>query len=159
MVQYADELSIEMVPFQPMSYVPSLDEYVPANEIAKGVETADISGTELRNRLKSGAVRSNSSSVTRSPYIDFILLKHQSIPDWFSYTEVVKILRESYPPKKKQGFVIILSGFVNSGKDAIAKALEVTFNQEAGRSVSLLLGDTVRSELSAGEFFSSLSLL
>lgn len=57
MVQYADELSIEMVPFQPMSYVPSLDEYVPANEIAKGIETADISGTELRNRLKSGAVR------------------------------------------------------------------------------------------------------
>lgn len=60
------------------------------------------------------------------------------------------ILRQSYPPRNKQGFVILLSGYVNSGKDAIGRALEVTLNQQAGRSVSLLLGDVVRSELSAG---------
>ena len=45
-----------MVPFQAMSYVPSLDEYVPSDEIPKGTETLDISGTELRRRLKTGAV-------------------------------------------------------------------------------------------------------
>lgn len=75
----------------------------------------------------------------------------QPIPDWFSYEAVVKVLRESYPPRNKQGFTIILSGLVNSGKDAIGRALEVSLNQQAGRSVSLLLGDTVRAELSSGQ--------
>jgi len=37
---------------------------------------------ELRRRLKSGA----------------------NIPEWFSYPEVVKVLRESHPPRSKQGF-------------------------------------------------------
>lgn len=73
----------------------------------------------------------------------------QPIPDWFSYAAIVAILRQSYPPRNRQGFTIILSGFVNSGKDAIGRALEVTLNQQAARSVSLLLGDTVRSELSS----------
>jgi len=61
--KYADELHIEMVPFQQMSYIPSTDEYQPSDEIPKDVQTLDISGTELRRRLKTGA----------------------PIPDWFSY--------------------------------------------------------------------------
>lgn len=61
--EYHDELQIEMVPFQMMTYIPSSDEYQPADEVPKGIQTLDISGTELRRRLKSGA----------------------AIPDWFSY--------------------------------------------------------------------------
>ncbi|KAI0093309.1 ATP-sulfurylase [Irpex rosettiformis] len=123
--KYRDELQIEMVPFQQMTYVPSRDEYQPRDEVPKGIETLDISGTELRRRLKTGA----------------------PIPDWFSYDAVVKTLRESYPPRTKQGFVLFLTGLHNSGKDAIAKALQVTLNQQGGRSVSLLLGDGVLPEL------------
>jgi ATP sulfurylase len=67
--KYKDELEIEMVPFQQMTYLPSTDEYQPVDEIPAGVQTLDISGTELRRRLKSGA----------------------HIPDWFSY-EYVPIL-------------------------------------------------------------------
>ena len=130
--QFKNELDIEMVPFQMMTYVPSLDEYKPVDEVEKGTQTLDISGTELRRRLKNGA----------------------PIPDWFSYEAVVKVLRESYPPRNKQGFTVLLTGLHNSGKDAIGKALEVSLNQQAGRSVSLLLGDTVRSELSAELGFS-----
>ena len=37
---------------------------------------------------------------------------------------------------------------MNSGKDAIARALNVTLNQQGGRAVSLLLGETVRANLS-----------
>ncbi|KAK4695862.1 sulfate adenylyltransferase, partial [Phenoliferia sp. Uapishka_3] len=125
--KYKEELHIEMVPFMMMSYVPSADNYQPSDQIPAGVQTLDISGTELRNRLKTGA----------------------PIPDWFSYEAVVKVLRESYPPRNKQGFTLVLSGLVNSGKDAIGRALQVSLNQQAGRSVSLLLGDTIRSELSA----------
>lgn len=85
----------------------------------KGTQTLDISGTELRRRLKNGA----------------------PIPDWFSYEAVVKVLRESYPPRTKQGFAVMITGLYNSGKDAIARALETSLNQQAGRSVSLLLGE------------------
>jgi len=68
--KYKDELQIEMVPFQQMTYLPSTDEYQPVDEIPAGVQTLDISGTELRRRLKTGA----------------------HIPDWFSY-EYVHIFR------------------------------------------------------------------
>jgi sulfate adenylyltransferase len=143
--KYHDELQIEMVPFQQMTYLPSTDEYKPVDEVPKGAQTLDISGTELRRRLKTGA----------------------PIPDWFSYkyvlntlryvipvqtiycSEVVKTLRESYPPRHKQGFVLVLTGLFNSKKDTIAKALQVTLNQQGGRSVSLLLGETIRQERSS----------
>jgi sulfate adenylyltransferase len=67
---------------------------------------------------------------------------------------VVRVLRESHPPRSKQGFTIFFTGYANSGKDAIARALNVTLNQQGGRSVSLLLGETVRSELSSELGFS-----
>lgn len=126
-IKYHDELQIEMVPFQMMTYLPATDEYQPIDEVPKGVQTLDISGTELRRRLKTGA----------------------PIPDWFSYEEVVSVLRESYPPRNKQGIVLFLVGLHNSGKDTIARALQTTFYQQGGRSVSLLLGESVRQELSS----------
>lgn len=43
----------------------------------------------------------------------------------------------------------MLSGLYNSGKDTIARALQVVLNQQGGRSVSLMLGETVRQELSS----------
>lgn len=119
--KYSNELHIKMVPFQQMTYLPSSDEYRPVDEVPKGVQTLDISGTELRKRLRTGA----------------------PIPDWFSYDAVVKVLRESYPPRNKQGFVLLLTGLYKSGKSTIARALQTILNQQGGRSVSLLLGDTL----------------
>jgi sulfate adenylyltransferase len=130
--QYRSELGIEVVPFQQMTYLPDSDEYRPKDEVAPGIRTLDISGTELRRRLRTGA----------------------PIPEWFSYPEVVRVLRESHPPRSKQGFTVFLTGYQNSGKDAIARALNVTLNQQGGRSVSLLLGETVRHELSSELGFS-----
>lgn len=125
--KYKSELGIEVVEFQMMTYLPDEDEYRPKDEVPKGVRTLDISGTELRRRLRAGA----------------------PIPEWFSYPEVVKVLRESNPPKAKQGFTVFLTGFSNSGKDAVARALQVTLNQQGGRAVSLLLGENIRAELSS----------
>nr|POE90016.1 sulfate adenylyltransferase [Quercus suber] len=130
--KYRDELGIEVVPFQQMTYLPDSDEYQPKDEVAAGVRTLDISGTELRRRLRTGG----------------------DIPEWFSYPEVVRVLRESHPARNKQGFTVFLTGYTNSGKDAIARALNVTLNQQGGRAVSLLLGETVRSELSSELGFS-----
>ncbi|KAL8819229.1 MAG: hypothetical protein Q9191_007776 [Dirinaria sp. TL-2023a] len=130
--KYREELGIEVVPFQQMIYLPDSDEYKPHDEVPAGVRTLNISGTELRSRLRSG----------------------RDIPEWFSYPEVVRVLRESHPPRFKQGFTVFLTGYTNSGKDAVARALNVTLNQQGGRSVSLLLGDTVRSGLSSELGFS-----
>jgi sulfate adenylyltransferase len=69
----------------------------------------------------------------------------------FSTSAVVKTLRESYPPRLKQGFVVLLTGLHNSGKDTIAKALQVTLNEQGGRSVSLFIGDGIQPELDARE--------
>ncbi|KAJ1805067.1 Sulfate adenylyltransferase, partial [Coemansia sp. RSA 2598] len=126
-IKYKDELDIEMVPFQMLTYLPDTDEYQPINEVPEGVRTLNISGTELRRRLKTGA----------------------PIPEWFSYPEVVRILREANPPRDTQGFTVLLTGLHASGKEAIARALQVALNQEGGRSVSLLLGETIRQELSS----------
>ncbi|KAI0838085.1 putative sulfate adenylyltransferase [Hypoxylon sp. FL0890] len=130
--KYRDELGIEVVPFQMVTYLPDKDEYAPVDQIPKDTRTLNISGTELRSRLRSG----------------------RDIPDWFSYPEVVKVLRESHPPRAAQGFTIFLTGYTNSGKDQIARALQVTLNQQGGRSVSMLLGETVRHELSSELGFS-----
>ncbi|KAF8274460.1 hypothetical protein EI94DRAFT_1713488 [Lactarius quietus] len=130
--EYRDELQITMVPFQQMSYVPSTDEYIPVDEIPDGLQTMDISGTELRRRLRTGA----------------------PIPDWFSYDAVVKTLRESYPPRLKQGLVIFLTGLYNSGGDTIARALQTVFNEQGGRTVSLLLGDLIDRDPKPGSTLS-----
>ena len=130
--KYRSELGIDVVPFQQMIYLPDTDEYSPDDQVPPGAKTLNISGTELRSRLKTG----------------------KDIPSWFSYPEVVRALRESHPARYKQGFTIFLTGYTNSGKDAVARALQVTLNQQGGRSVSLLLGETVRHGLSSELGFS-----
>lgn len=128
--QYHDELGIEMVPFQMVTYCPDMDEYVPENEVGPDTKTLNISGTgtlivslhlfltvlELRRRLRLGL----------------------PIPEWFSYPEVVQVLRESYPPRSKQGFTIFFTGYYNARKRIIAKALQVSLLQQGGRPVTLV---------------------
>ena len=45
--KYRDELGIEVVPFQQMTYLPDSDEYKPKDEVEKGIKTLDISGTGM----------------------------------------------------------------------------------------------------------------
>ncbi len=123
--KYAKELQIQVVPFRMMSYLPEEDKYAPADTIPEGTKTLNISGTELRRRLKTGA----------------------KIPEWFSYPEVVEILRTSYPPRPKQGFALYLAGLPYSGVSALGNALQATFNQfKGGRHITLLDGSSIPSE-------------
>ncbi|KAJ3052532.1 Sulfate adenylyltransferase [Rhizophlyctis rosea] len=125
--KYKDELHIEVVPFQMVAYVPETDEYIPNDELPEGVKTLNISGTELRRRLRTGA----------------------PIPDWFTYPEVQKILRQSHPPQNLKGFTIFFTGYWNSGAKEIAAALQMSLNQDGQRPTTLLVGETIRSELSS----------
>lgn len=113
---------IKIVPFRMVTYLPDEDRYAPIDTIdTSKVKTANISGTELRQRLRDGT----------------------EIPDWFSYPEVVKILRETNPPRFKQGFAVIInSGDVRTG-EYLALALQSTLNQfTGGRRITKLDGNT-----------------
>ncbi|KAG7792728.1 hypothetical protein KL910_000968 [Ogataea haglerorum] len=115
--RFSTELEIEVVPFRMVTYLPDEARYAPIDSIPDGTKTLNISGTELRKRLREGT----------------------HIPEWFSYPEVVKILRTAYPPRQTQGFALYLQGLPNSGVEALSYALQATFNQFAGgRHITLL---------------------
>ncbi|WP_019020991.1 bifunctional sulfate adenylyltransferase/adenylylsulfate kinase [Thioalkalivibrio sp. ALE23] len=130
--KHADEIGIEMVPFQAMSFVEDRAEYVPADEVREDEEVLNLSGTEFRRRLREGL----------------------DIPEWFSYPEVVAELRRSFPPRHQQGFTVFFTGLSGSGKSTIANALRVKLMELGGRAVTLLDGDIVRKELSSELGFS-----
>lgn len=111
----SDELSgkIKIVPFRMVTYLPEEDRYAPIDTIdTTKVRTANISGTELRQRLRDGT----------------------EIPEWFSYPEVVKILRDTNPPRSRQGFAVVIdtsSGGEESG-DVLSSALQSALNEHSG---------------------------
>jgi sulfate adenylyltransferase len=130
--RHQHELGIEMVPFNMMLYLADEDRYVPEDEVNNGQRTLNISGTELRALLNSGA----------------------NIPNWFTFPEVVRELRRSYPPRQQQGFTVFFTGLSGSGKSTIANALRVKFLEMGGHQVTLLDGDLVRKHLSSELGFS-----
>ena len=130
--EHQEEIGIEMVDFRHMVYVQERAQYEPADEVADGSTVLNISGTELRRRLREGL----------------------DIPEWFSFPEVVRELRHRYPPRSQQGFTVFFTGFSGSGKSTIANALLVKLMEMGGRPVTLLDGDIVRKNLSSELGFS-----
>ncbi len=130
--KHQDEIGVEMVDFKQMVYVQDRAQYEPADEVEPGATVLNISGTELRRRLREGL----------------------EIPDWFSFPEVVEQLRRTSPPRHKQGFTVFFTGLSGSGKSTIANALMVKLMEMGGRPVTLLDGDVVRKHLSSELGFS-----
>jgi sulfate adenylyltransferase len=130
--KHEKDIGVTMVPFNMMVYLEEADRYVPDNEVPSGARVLTISGTELRERLNEG----------------------RDIPSWFTYPEVVRELRRSYPPRHKQGVTIFFTGLSGSGKSTIANVLLAKFLEAGGRPVTLLDGDIVRKHLSSELGFS-----
>ncbi|MDG1738017.1 MAG: bifunctional sulfate adenylyltransferase/adenylylsulfate kinase [Paracoccaceae bacterium] len=132
--EHQEEIGIEMVDFKHMVYVQERAQYEPADEIKDrdNVTVLNISGTELRRRLREGL----------------------EIPEWFSFPEVVEQLRGRYPPRSQQGFTVFFTGLSGSGKSTIANALMTKLMEQGGRPVTLLDGDIVRKNLSSELGFS-----
>jgi len=126
------EIGVTIVPFSMMVYLENEDRYVPDNEVPAGARVLNISGTELRARLNEG----------------------REIPSWFTYPEVVRELRRSFPPRHKQGVTIFFTGLSGSGKSTIANVLLTKFLEVGGRPVTILDGDVVRKHLSSELGFS-----
>jgi sulfate adenylyltransferase len=130
--RHAEEIGITMVPFQMLVYVAERDEYFPEDEVPAGMHALNISGTELRARLASGA----------------------ELPAWFTYPEVAEELRRTHRPRRQQGFTVFFTGLSGSGKSTIANVLQVKLLERGGRSLTVLDGDLVRKHLSSELGFS-----
>lgn len=130
-LKHEKEMGIKMIPFREMSYLPDRKAYIFQEDLS-AKQGLHISGTELRESLQQG----------------------KEIPEWFSFPEVVHLLRKTYPPRHERGLAIFFTGLSASGKSTIARHLEILLRERTGRKVSLLDGDLVRKNLSDGLGFS-----
>lgn len=132
LAEHEKELGIRIVPFPAMVYAANRDTYLPQTEVSELDEVSDISGTELRRRLHSG----------------------EAIPEWFTFPDVVKILRERHPANAPQGYALFFTGLSGSGKSTLAQAVLARLLETGSRPVTVLDGDEVRRHLSKGLGFS-----
>lgn len=122
--QYAEETGITPLELRPMVYHSGSEGFVPEDQ-AMG-EAEELPERELLRRLE----------------------MELPVPSWFTFPEVLDVLRQAHPPRNKQGFTVFFTGLSGSGKSTVAKILYVKFMQAGDRPVTLLDGDIVRKNLS-----------
>ena len=127
LLEHAAEIGIEIMPFPAIVYVKEKGTFLSMNEIGDQDTIEDISGTELRRRLEN----------------------RLDIPDWFSFPEVIQVLRSAYPPRREQGYTLFFTGLSGAGKSTLAKAVLAKLMESSQRTVTLLDGDIVRKNLSS----------
>jgi len=126
------EAGIKILSFEEMVYSKSNARYVPVSELKADETPERLSGTDLRKLLGNG----------------------KAIPSWFTLPGVAEELRQAYPPLEKQGFVLFFTGLSGSGKSTLANIVETRLLELTGRRTTMLDGDLVRKNLSAGLGFS-----
>lgn len=130
---FAAELGTTLVAVREHRYAPRKRTFVSDREAAAGGhETLHIGD----NRLKE------------------LLSRNEEIPEWFSYPEVLDLLRRVYPPRDRVGITLFFTGLSGSGKSTLANILYAKLIEAGGRPVSLLDGDIVRQNLSSELGFS-----
>ena len=130
--KHSKELEMNIVPFKQLVYVKEKKSFMGIDEVPKDCTSLSVSGTELREMLDKG----------------------KTIPEWFSYPEVVKELQKQRPALSKRGFTIFFTGLSGSGKSTLANGLLVKLLEDGRRPVTLLDGDIVRTNLSSELGFS-----
>jgi sulfate adenylyltransferase len=129
---YGEEIGVIIVPFEEMAYLPFEDEYRPLDEVPEDSQTITLSNSDIRERIRTG----------------------RRIPEWATFPEVVRELKKAYPPPRKQGITIFMTGLSGAGKSTIARVLYSRFLEKGDRPVTLLDGDVVRQHLSSQLTFS-----
>lgn len=130
--EHEEEIGIKIVTLEKKVYVQERAEYTSADGVAPNDTTFSLSQNEFLRRLQSDLL----------------------IPEWFTFPNILKEIREAYPPRHKQGFTVFFTGLSGSGKSTIANALQVKLLEKGDRPVTLLDGDIVRKNLSSELSFS-----
>ncbi|MCB2167859.1 MAG: bifunctional sulfate adenylyltransferase/adenylylsulfate kinase [Deltaproteobacteria bacterium] len=130
--ELSDEIGIDIISLNEMVYLPFEDEFRFSDHIPEGTQTISMSGTDIRGRIGSG----------------------KRIPAWITFPEVIAELRRSFPPPRRRGFTVFMTGLSGAGKSTIAQVLFSKFLEKGDRPVSLLDGDIVRRNLSSKLTFS-----
>ncbi len=130
--EFSSELGVEIIPLKEMVYLPFEDEFRFSDEIEDGVQTIAMSGTDIRERINRG----------------------KRIPAWMTFPEVIAEIRRSFPPPRRRGFTVFMTGLSGAGKSTIARVLYAKFLERGDRPVTLLDGDIVRRNLSSKLTFS-----
>ena len=86
--------------------------------------------------------------------IDDLLDRGFPLPEWHTPPAVAKELVRVRPPRRHRGLVVFFTGLSGSGKSTIARNLADMLRETGDRTITLLDGDVVRRELSAGLGFS-----
>ena len=120
------EIGVTILSFKEMVYLPFEDEYRAVDQVSEGTQRISLSGSDIRKRFRKG----------------------RRIPEWATFPEVTGQLLQAYPPPRKQGVTVFLTGLSGAGKSTIAKVLYSRFLEMGDRPVTLLDGDIVRQNLS-----------
>jgi sulfate adenylyltransferase len=86
--------------------------------------------------------------------IDELLDEGSGLPEWHTPAAVNRELSRARPSRRKRGVVVFFTGLSGSGKSTVARGLADALRETGERTVTLLDGDVVRRELSAGLTFS-----
>jgi sulfate adenylyltransferase len=127
------EIGVHMIPHREMVYLPGGNRYEDSDQVVHGAEDY------LR--------------VSATTVMEDSLFRGKRLPEWFTHPEVAQILFDAHPPRTSQGFCIWLTGLPSSGKSTIADVLAPLL-LSAGRRVTVLDGDVVRTHLTKGLGFS-----
>lgn len=90
----------------------------------------------------------------RPDEIDDLLDRGFPLPEWHTPPAVARELARARPPRRHRGLVVFFTGLSGSGKSTVARGLTDALRESGDRTVTLLDGDVVRRELSAGLSFS-----
>ncbi len=130
--EFHEELGVAIIPLKEMVYLPFEDEFRFCDEIEDGVQTIAASGSDIRERIRRG----------------------KRVPAWMTFPEVIAEIRRSFPPPRRRGFTVFMTGLSGAGKSTIARVLYAKFLERGDRPVTLLDGDIVRRNLSSKLTFS-----
>ncbi|MEW6260216.1 MAG: bifunctional sulfate adenylyltransferase/adenylylsulfate kinase [Thermodesulfobacteriota bacterium] len=125
-LDHQEELGIAILDMEEMVYLVEEDRYVSASEVPSGAAIRSVNGEMFLDRLRNS----------------------RTVPTWYTFADVLNVLRRAYPPRHEQGFTIFCTGLSGAGKSTIAKILYARFQEMGRRPVTLLDGDIVRQNLS-----------
>ena len=133
LAKYESEIGIKVIKSKIITYVNELKQYLAIDKIPEGMTSKHISGTEQRKLLEEG----------------------KDIPEWFSFPEVVRELKQIYRPNYERGFCLYFLGLSGSGKSILSSLINDRLRELIpDRPVTTLDGDIVRKNLSSGLGFS-----